>query len=140
MALVGLYPILTMPKRASDSSSHQKKKKKKKKRAKTDKPGPSSASSGRASAKMTGASIKMTSGADTGIVLATFPGGPPAPGTLPGASCFDSLEAGNQTANFELETHWRMLIVGGGVGAGMFLHADTLRTSSWQLQIRGRKR
>ena len=85
MALVGLYPILTMPKRASDSS-HQKKKKKKKKRAKTDKPGPSSASSGRASAKMTGASIKMTSGADTGIVLATFPGGPPAPGTLLGAS------------------------------------------------------
>ena len=23
---------------------------------------------------------------------------------------------------------------------GMFLHADTLRTSSWQMQIRGRKR
>ena len=33
-----------------------------------------------------------------------------------------------------------MLIMGGGQGAGMFLHADTLRTSSWQLQIRGRKK
>ena len=45
------------------------------------------------------------------------------------------MEAANQSANFELETHWRLLIMGGGAGAGMFLHSDTLRTSSWQMQI-----
>lgn len=69
----------------------------------------------------------------------TSPGGV-APGTLPGEACHQAMEAANQSANFELETHWRLLVMGGGAGAGMFLHADTLRTSSWQMQIRGRKR
>jgi len=61
-------------------------------------------------------------------------------GTLPGAACTRALERAGKLENFHLETHWRMMIMGGGVGAGMFLHPDTLRTSSWQLQIRGRKR
>ena len=39
-------------------------------------------------------------------------------GTLPGAACLESLERANQSDNFELETHWRMLVIGGGAGAG----------------------
>ena len=39
-------------------------------------------------------------------------------GTLPGAACLESLERAGQSDNFELETHWRMLILGGGAGAG----------------------
>ena len=39
-------------------------------------------------------------------------------GTLPGAACLESLERAGQSDNFELETHWRMLILGGGTGAG----------------------
>ena len=63
-----------------------------------------------------------------------------APGPMPGRECHAAVERAGQSSNFELDTHWRMLIMGGGAGAGMFLHADTLRTSSWQLQIRGSKR
>ena len=40
---------------------------------------------------------------------------------------------------FALGTHWRMLLVG-EPGAGMFNHQDTLRTASWQAQLRGTKR
>ena len=39
-------------------------------------------------------------------------------GTLPGAACLESLERAGQSDNFELETHWRMLVLGGGTGAG----------------------
>ena len=39
-------------------------------------------------------------------------------GTLPGAACLASLERAGQSDNFELETHWRMLVLGGGAGAG----------------------
>ena len=39
-------------------------------------------------------------------------------GTLPGAACLESLERAGQSDNFELETHWRMLVLGGGAGAG----------------------
>ena len=46
----------------------------------------------------------------------------------------DTLEA-----RFTLGTHWRMLLVG-EPGAGMFNHQDTLRTASWQAQLRGAKR
>ena len=78
-----------------------------------------------------------------GVSMPSFisqPGSPVSPGTLPGGACHAAMEAANQSANFELETHWRLLIMGGGAGAGMFLHSDTLRTSSWQMQIRGRKK
>ena len=37
-------------------------------------------------------------------------------GMLPGAACLESLERANQSDNFELETHWRMLVIGGGAG------------------------
>ena len=40
---------------------------------------------------------------------------------------------------FYLSTHWKMLLIG-EQGAGMFNHADSLRTGSWQLQLQGRKR
>lgn len=40
---------------------------------------------------------------------------------------------------FTLKTHWRMMLIGTR-GAGMFNHADTLRTSSFQLQLLGAKR
>lgn len=36
-------------------------------------------------------------------------------------------------------THWKMLIIG-EKGAGMFNHKDSLRTSSWQIQLHGRKK
>lgn len=42
-------------------------------------------------------------------------------------------------STFYLQTHWQMLLIGES-GAGMFNHQDTLRSSSWQLQLKGRKR
>lgn len=41
--------------------------------------------------------------------------------------------------NFVRHTQWRMLVFGMR-GSGMFLHADGLRTSTWQAQLFGRKR
>ncbi|MES1911288.1 MAG: hypothetical protein MHM6MM_003741 [Cercozoa sp. M6MM] len=40
---------------------------------------------------------------------------------------------------FQLRTHWRLLLAG-QVNAGMFMHQDALRTSSWHLTLRGTKR
>ena len=40
---------------------------------------------------------------------------------------------------FMRSTHWRMLIIGSRDG-GMFNHKDILRTSSFQVQLAGRKR
>ena len=40
---------------------------------------------------------------------------------------------------FSLLSHWRMLLIGER-GAGMFNHKDTLRVSSYQLQLQGKKR
>lgn len=42
-------------------------------------------------------------------------------------------------SKFFLRTHWKMLLIG-EEGSGMFNHKDTLRTTSWQLQIQGRKK
>ena len=39
---------------------------------------------------------------------------------------------------FHIVSHWRMLLIG-TEGAGMFNHQDTLRTSSYQVQLRGNK-
>ena len=47
-------------------------------------------------------------------------------GTLPGAACLESLERAGQSDNFELETHWRMLVLGGGAGAGTLAHPPPL--------------
>lgn len=41
-------------------------------------------------------------------------------------------------SEYLLETHWRMMLIG-TKGAGMFNHQDTLRTASWQAQIKGSK-
>jgi hypothetical protein len=41
--------------------------------------------------------------------------------------------------NFFTRAHWKMLLVG-EASSGMFNHKDTLRTSSYQLQIKGRKK
>lgn len=49
--------------------------------------------------------------------------------------CFNQSEV----ADFNHKTHWRMLLIG-EADAGMFIHKDVLRTSSWQLQLSGRKR
>jgi hypothetical protein len=51
-------------------------------------------------------------------------------------SCFAD---DNERDMFFLGTHWRMLLVG-TKHSGMFLHGDILRSSSWQLQVRGNKR
>ena len=40
--------------------------------------------------------------------------------------------------DFGLGSHWWMLLIG-EEDAGMFIHTDTLRTSSWQYQIQGTK-
>ena len=40
---------------------------------------------------------------------------------------------------FHQRTHWRMVLIG-EKGAGMFNHKDTLHSSSFQAQVRGRKR
>lgn len=50
--------------------------------------------------------------------------------------CFKSTEI---RSKFHIFTHWKMMLIG-DKGAGMFLHKDTLRTSSWQGQLMGRKR
>jgi len=41
--------------------------------------------------------------------------------------------------NYAIRTHWKMILIG-EKGAGMFNHKDTLRTSSWQMQVEGRKK
>jgi len=41
-------------------------------------------------------------------------------------------------SHFYLTTHWQMLLLA-EAKAGMFLHKDTLRSASWQLQLVGRK-
>lgn len=41
--------------------------------------------------------------------------------------------------NLVRHTQWRMLVIG-TTGSGMFLHADGLRTATWQAQMFGRKR
>lgn len=50
--------------------------------------------------------------------------------------CLENLDIIN---DFQLKTHWKMLLIG-EAHAGMFNHKDTLKTSSWQIQVRGRKR
>lgn len=52
------------------------------------------------------------------------------------SKCFGSTVI---RSKFHIFTHWKMLLIGDR-GAGMFLHKDTLRTSSWQGQLVGRKR
>jgi len=44
----------------------------------------------------------------------------------------------NLVNDFGLGSHWWMLLIG-EEDAGMFIHTDTLRTSSWQYQIEGVK-
>jgi hypothetical protein len=50
--------------------------------------------------------------------------------------CFLSEETRDR---FFIDTHWNMVLVG-EEGAGMFNHMDTLRSASWQAQLRGTKR
>jgi tetratricopeptide (TPR) repeat protein len=50
--------------------------------------------------------------------------------------CLSSDELVN---NFYLKTHWKMLLIGEAM-SGMFNHKDSLRSSSWQIQLQGRKR
>jgi hypothetical protein len=40
---------------------------------------------------------------------------------------------------FHKNTHWKMMLIG-EAGSGMFNHKDTLKTSSFQIQIQGRKK
>lgn len=42
-------------------------------------------------------------------------------------------------SKFYIDTHWKMLLIG-ETDAGMFNHKDSLRTSSWQIQLNGRKK
>jgi len=63
-----------------------------------------------------------------------------APSALPGGECVASLTEAGMRDEFELVARWHMIDVAGAAGAGMFLHADTLGTSSWHTQVRGRKR
>ncbi len=51
-------------------------------------------------------------------------------------SCF---QAQDTIDSFHIKTHWRMVLIG-QAGAGMFNHKDTLRSSSFQAQVAGRKR
>lgn len=44
-----------------------------------------------------------------------------------------------QLEEFNIKTHWKVLLIG-TPGAGMFNHSDGLRTSSWHLHVRGRKK
>jgi len=44
-----------------------------------------------------------------------------------------------QLEEFSIKTHWKVLLIG-TPGAGMFNHSDGLRTSSWHLHVRGRKK
>ena len=52
-------------------------------------------------------------------------------------TCFDNDHSARD--NFMVATKWRMLLVG-GPGAGMFNHADSARTASYQAQVAGHKR
>ena len=40
---------------------------------------------------------------------------------------------------FHIKTHWKVLLIG-TPGAGMFKHVDGLRSSSWHLHVKGRKK
>ena len=44
-----------------------------------------------------------------------------------------------QIEEFNVKTHWKVLLIG-TPGAGMFNHSDGLRSSSWHLHVRGRKK
>ena len=50
-------------------------------------------------------------------------------------SCLESPKLRDE---FNVKTHWKMVLVG-EKGAQMFNHKDTLRSSSWQLQLQGTK-
>ena len=52
-------------------------------------------------------------------------------------TCFDNDT--NAQDHFMVTTKWRMLLVG-SPGAGMFNHADSARTASYQAQVAGYKR
>jgi hypothetical protein len=52
--------------------------------------------------------------------------------------CFGEYDKKNKD-NFLIKTHWRMVLIG-QKGAGMFNHKDTLQSSSFQAQVKGRKR
>jgi hypothetical protein len=58
---------------------------------------------------------------------------------LPEAECEGALAPANLTWPFERSLRWRMLTLGGSAGAGMRLHVDSPPTSSWHVQVRGRK-
>lgn len=66
-------------------------------------------------------------------------------GTLPKLATLDEewlprcFPDGAVREKFFRSAHWRMLLIGER-GAGMFNHKDTLRVSSWQAQVQGRKR
>jgi len=57
----------------------------------------------------------------------------------PEEECASAVGHANVSARFERELRWRLLIVGGGPGAGMHLHADHPPASAWHVQLRGRK-
>lgn len=52
------------------------------------------------------------------------------------SSCFSPLD---RVDEFLVKTHWRMVLIG-QTGAGMFNHKDTLQSTSFQAQVKGRKR
>ena len=52
------------------------------------------------------------------------------------SACFPSPSL---VDSFLVKTHWRMVLIGQR-GAGMFNHKDTLQSTSFQAQVRGRKR
>jgi uncharacterized protein Usg len=43
--------------------------------------------------------------------------------------------AANLPLLYALQTHWSMALMG-EKGSGMFNHQDTIRTASWQAQVR----
>jgi len=52
-------------------------------------------------------------------------------------ACFPDDHLRNE---FLRSTHWKMALLGSSGGPGMFNHWDVIRTSSWQVQTKGRKR
>ena len=44
-----------------------------------------------------------------------------------------------QIDEYSLKTHWKVMMIG-TPGAGMFNHTDGLRSSSWHLHVKGKKR
>lgn len=52
---------------------------------------------------------------------------------------YNCLEDIDTITDYQLKTHWKMILIG-EEGSGMFNHQDTLRTSSWQVQLLGRKK